>query len=271
MIENEQLPEGLQLAIHIAQQECLMNTTIGAPEAWNEELLTAIDAIRDEHRQRVTLQHHAADQAHRIDQLEAKVDTLKRLHDAVTSERDELNDARDYWDHLGDYLQELYNDGKLQEDYTAQAVVGYLRAMEKERDELRAKLAEINGQESVCRIHPDGTIELNPAGIMPDDGELYARPVPAIPDGRKLVPVEPNQAMRDVMDGEGWQWADLLAAAEVVTETEYIELAPPRGVADISDRLVAISEAIANSDDRKAQGLLRETLKLLAAAPGAAR
>jgi hypothetical protein len=66
-----------------------------------------------------------------------------------------------------------------------------------------------------------------------DKGESYYThwmPLPAapqaadakrVPDGYVLAPLKMNQAMRDVVDHEGWDWADLLAAAQCVTEDEY--------------------------------------------------
>ena len=47
-------------------------------------------AIEAENAARVAAEQFAADQAQRIADLETKVDTLKRLHDAVAAERDEL-------------------------------------------------------------------------------------------------------------------------------------------------------------------------------------
>ncbi len=41
---------------------------------------------------------------------------------------------------------------------------------------------------------------------------------------RVYVPKKPTQAMRDVMDTEGWAWEDLLAAAQAITEDEYAAL-----------------------------------------------
>lgn len=43
--------------------------------------------------------------------------------------------------------------------------------------------------------------------------------------GMVLVPLRMTQAMRDVAGGEDWQWEDLLAAAEAITEEEYDQLA----------------------------------------------
>lgn len=231
---DEQLPEWLQLAIHIAQQECLRNMTIGAPEAWNEEILAAIDAIRDEYTKRVTLQRHATDQAQRIadleeerdeveedrdelrnerdkhiariDRLETKVDTIKRLHDAAVDERDA---AREVLRHI------RYHANRHELDRTwlkvADDVLGTFRAPRRdavvlaevhdvviaERDRLRAKLAGIEGQEPVAYLTDDGKMlifadQVEHAGAM---HPLYARPVPAIPDGWRLVPVEPTPEM----------------------------------------------------------------------------
>ena len=89
-MSTNELPEGLELAVDVLLEESARNVLIGAPESWNEELGAAIDAIRAEHAQRLTLQHHAADQAQRIADLETKCVTLKRLHDAAADERDAL-------------------------------------------------------------------------------------------------------------------------------------------------------------------------------------
>lgn len=42
--------------------------------------------------------------------------------------------------------------------------------------------------------------------------------------GRALVPLRPNRAMTQAMDEDGWQWEDLLAAAESITEEQYDEI-----------------------------------------------
>lgn len=55
---------------------------------------------------------------------------------------------------------------------------------------------------------------------------LIATPAPqAAPSGYVLVPLIPNREMQHVMDEEGWQWEDLLAAAEAITEEQYNEIA----------------------------------------------
>lgn len=40
----------------------------------------------------------------------------------------------------------------------------------------------------------------------------------SVPPGFALVPVRPTRAMDDVLNEEGWQWDDLLAAAEAIEE-----------------------------------------------------
>jgi hypothetical protein len=42
------------------------------------------------------------------------------------------------------------------------------------------------------------------------------------PKGFALVPLRPTAAMQEVFNEEGWEWADVLAAAEVVTEDQYL-------------------------------------------------
>lgn len=39
-----------------------------------------------------------------------------------------------------------------------------------------------------------------------------------------LVPLVPNRAMQDIMDSDDWQWNDLLAAAEAITESQFNSL-----------------------------------------------
>lgn len=75
-------------------------------------------------------------------------------------------------------------------------------------------------------------------------------------------------------DGHGGQFED--GESEIIdrVRAHLATMAEPEShptpapdVANISDRLVAISSAIADLDDRKAQELLRETLQMLAALP----
>lgn len=82
-MSTEQLPDGLKLAVNIIRESEWPEGTGGNP----------LDAVLNEHAQRLTLQHHAADQVWRIADLEVKCVTLKELHDAAADERDELRSA----------------------------------------------------------------------------------------------------------------------------------------------------------------------------------
>lgn len=82
-----------------------------------------------------------------------------------------------------------------------------------------------------------------PAPVDPlpyDNGEektvpLYTTPPaaqaePVIPAGFALVPIRATAAMVEAFSEEGWEWANVLAAAEAVTEGEYeaaLEGTPP--------------------------------------------
>lgn len=39
-----------------------------------------------------------------------------------------------------------------------------------------------------------------------------------------MVPLQVTRAMQDVLEDEGWQWEDLLAAAEAITDEQYAEI-----------------------------------------------
>lgn len=45
-----------------------------------------------------------------------------------------------------------------------------------------------------------------------------------VPAGFALVPLRLTRAMDEVMQVEGWQWSDLLAAAESITSEQYDEI-----------------------------------------------
>lgn len=115
-------------------------------------------AIEAENATRVAAEQFAANREQRIADLETKCGTLKRLHDAVAAERDEL----------------------------------------------RARLAEIDGQEPVAWMpywglgrmipHPFAFIDKSSAELIASQIKsntevrpLYVRPVPAIPDGEPLT------------------------------------------------------------------------------------
>lgn len=50
-----------------------------------------------------------------------------------------------------------------------------------------------------------------------------AKPAQSVPEGYALVPLRMTPAMQQVVEQSDWQWADVLAAAEAVTEQEYNE------------------------------------------------
>ncbi len=56
------------------------------------------------------------------------------------------------------------------------------------------------------------------------------------PSGFALVPIRATSAMEEVFTEEGWEWANVLAAAEAVTEVEYEEALEglPQGLSDSS-------------------------------------
>jgi hypothetical protein len=179
------LPDGLKLAMDIIE------STMAGPNARSR----ARSAVKSEHAQRVTLQHHACDLAQRVADLEAeRVDLLTKEFDLVA-----------------------------------------------ERDTLRARLAEIEGQEPICWAAVDfagGTsVEyvaawkeavnehindcINLHEIDAATGwvvrPLFSRPVPAVPAGWRLVPEEPTPEMEEA--GKRWgdlpltTWLDMLDAA----------------------------------------------------------
>ncbi len=53
-----------------------------------------------------------------------------------------------------------------------------------------------------------------------------SEPAPqGVPEGFVLMPMHPNREMIRVMEDGEWQWEDLLAAAEAITDEQYSELA----------------------------------------------
>ena len=219
-MSTEQLPEGLKLAVNALEWHAESR----------DEYKVEIDAMRAEHAQRVTLQHHACDQAQRIAELEAE-------RDEVEEDRDELRNTCDKqllriadlerlsemhknaWlsvDPLCQCLQVLIVDGvvKIEADArfseVAVAEIGKMLtkiarleakvdtlkrlhdAVKDERDALRAKLAEIGGQEPVAEIrtwhksgeqHADLLDWCDSLENLPDGThKLYAQPVPALSD-----------------------------------------------------------------------------------------
>lgn len=54
-------------------------------------------------------------------------------------------------------------------------------------------------------------------------GAAAAKQMPSVPEGYALVPLRMNRAMQEVVAQDEWEWADVLVAANSVTEQEYNE------------------------------------------------
>lgn len=165
---SEQLPDGLDLAVEMIATH--VEEEVGGCRLTPSALLkkrqgvAAIAAIKSEHSQRVTMQHHSADLAQRIAELEAERDNTAA--------------------HVASIARQL-GDAALQVDDIAVRVLGLVA----ERDALRARLAEIEAQEPICMVQmttTGGRLRYNPdAKQLPEHGmALFARPVPAqaVPD-----------------------------------------------------------------------------------------
>jgi hypothetical protein len=194
MTNETKLPDGLELAVaHIEELRSIYAVQFANASGTVHHLRikrtahlvatcdVAIDAIRAEHTQRLTLQHHAADQAQRIVELEAERDVLRE-------QKQLLIEAQ---------LDEISENLRLRDLAVANAdenITAVIERVIRERDELRTRLAE--RQEPVA-ISKDGNLFWagNPQDNRGVNCSLYAHPVPAIPAGWKLVPVEPTQKM----------------------------------------------------------------------------
>jgi len=104
------------------------------------------------------------------------------------------------------------------------ALMAKLEAAEKERDELRAEIAAMKRQEPVAWARKLG-LDLLSFGCVTDLNyrpsdipessyiPLYlapgAQPAPSIPDGWKLVPIEPTPEMIDAAEYVDWGDADV--------------------------------------------------------------
>ena len=168
-----------------------------------------LDAVLNEHTQRLTLQHHAADQVWRIADLEVKCITLNRLHDAAADERDALR-AR-----LAEIeAQEPVAQVEVSVPHLRSIVVRSIPGAEIPAAGLQLYARPVPAQavpmsderidaiaESVIKGMPDGIL-----GFMRTWGyQQFARALlevcaghyraQAVPDGWRLVPVEPTIAM----------------------------------------------------------------------------
>jgi hypothetical protein len=190
-----------------------------------------------------TTQHHAADQSQRVADLEAERDTargaVREFEAKVFNQEHALNVLRACVDrHQRDAADP---PGYPQDAVIRAAGLGALHtergAAIKERDELRARLEEIEGQEPVAWRRADWsgsespTLQFDPPPDRPTVRDeltnpiwtpLYARPVPATPDGWRLVPVDPTPGMLEAglsAQNEAWNvhyahiYAEMIAAA----------------------------------------------------------
>lgn len=98
-MSTEQLPDGLQLAVNLLEGDrdafvvCHRHPIHGLEQEDAEiagEYLGAINAIRDEHAKRLTLQHHAADMAQQIEDLRFAAEAGGRRIAELEAERDAL-------------------------------------------------------------------------------------------------------------------------------------------------------------------------------------
>ena len=85
-------------------------------------------------------------------------------------------------------------------------------------DDLR-QLRENPGKREVIAVFARKECSVGPTS------PLFTRPQPAIQPGYVVVPLIPTRAMEDVVNQDEWQWEDLLAAAEAITEDQYNEIA----------------------------------------------
>ena len=217
---------GPQLAIALLAQ-------IGDDDS--DAAIAAVHDLADEHAQRLTLQHHAADQVWRIADLEVKCVTLKEPHDAAADERDNLIDAMREEIDEGLRLREL--GGALpHENITAMT-----ERVIKERDALRARMAEIEVQEPVAKIHSDGYWTARRGYDPLSDNKaflsVYARPVTA-------------QAVPDA-DGARFRWL-CEDHSDRETRERCRSLIDRLPVMSYSDAVMSIDAAMAAAPEHKA-------------------
>lgn len=185
-MSGEQLPVDLEHAIWYCAHASLSGFT---PD---DDARKASDAIRAEHNQRLTLQHHACDQAQRIADLERHAANLVSESEAKITAMQEAFEERLTLDRANRLLVKRIADLETKCDTLKELH----DAAADERDALRARLAEIEAQEPVGwqqRTLFDGQwsdwqdCNRRTASILRqrEDYEVrvvYARPVPALID-----------------------------------------------------------------------------------------
>ena len=94
-------------------------------------------------------------------------------------------------------------------------------------------------------------IKVGLQAVLANVTALQAAPTAvAVPDGYAMVPLRLTTAMDEVLRTEGWQWEDLLAAAESITKQQYAALAdtpaaaPQTQPVGIDDQTMELAESV---------------------------
>jgi hypothetical protein len=97
------------------------------------------------------------------------------------------------------------------------------------------------------RLRKDLTDFIALAARHPDG--YASAPEAAQPAGYVLVPLRPNKEMARVLREEDWSWADLLAAAEAITEDQYDSAAQPADTeAQVQEAMRMVRRAVRDGD-----------------------
>ena len=143
--------------------------------------------------------------ADEIERLAARLEAAEKERDEL---RVELNEIR-YWTAvahdtikaLNARIEAAENDAAHQKAL-ADSALRVANGWERKCDALRAKIEQMEKQVPICRAEDlrHAEILLPSLGLMPED-KLYAlpgaqtQPAPGIPEGWKLVPIEPTEKM----------------------------------------------------------------------------
>jgi len=237
------------------------------------------DGCRAEHAQRVTLQHHAVDQAQRIADLEAERDMLKRIVGAYSPQKElfaALTQAKESGRKARQERDELARGHRSQHDADStelRRVCADRDAARKERDELRAQI-------SACKPHlrerldgmlesPASMLALREAEVLGLLGRLSAAQIQVDELRAKLAEIEGQECLT-VEAGE-WRTmsidksiGELIAAAsgsgEGLVSVENVTLAQLR-LRDL------IATVIADARREGAEQMRAEAAKIARALP----
>lgn len=100
---------------------------------------------------------------------------------------------------------------------------------------------------------------------------LLSASKPADPMGYALVPLIMNREMHEVLSDEGWQWEDLLAAAEAITEEQYNQIAASPAAPALKENQIQVAHTIATAANAATilHGLLDSFVEIAAGFPQA--